>query len=108
MRIDPAHRVVLIRINRLYRSTMSEHELYEATRKWWVLNPRRDPDYAFSVFRGIVKAAYRIDDWEKNPTSRRWAFQGGRDAVLEREYVGRDISEYFPRGAANPIMYVNC
>ena len=110
-----SERAVLIRISRLYRPTMTREELYEATRKWWVLNPDRDPDYAFSVFGGVVKAVYRIDDWERPPRDertgrleRRWAFRGVPDASLEHRYVGLVVSELFPRGAANPIRYVNC
>lgn len=101
-------RVVLIRINRTYRPNMSDDALYEATRKWWVLNPDRAPDLALAVFHGTVRGVYRIDDWEQDPRSGRWAFRGRSDAKLARDYVGRDVSEYFPRGAANPIRYVNC
>jgi len=106
---------VLIRISRLYRPTMTPDQLYEATRKWWVLNPDRDPDYAFSIFGGVVKAAYRIDGWEQPPREqrvgrleRRWAFRGVTDGEMERRYVGMDVTEFFPRGAANPVRYVNC
>lgn len=87
---------------------MSGDSLYEATRKWWVLNPDRAPDLAFSVYRGTVRGVFRIDDWEQDAGSGRWAFRGRPDAKLAREYVGRDVSDYFPRGAANPIRYVNC
>lgn len=59
--IGPSHRVVLIRINKLYRSGMTDDELYKATREWWRLSPRRSPDYAFAVYRGIVRAVYKID-----------------------------------------------
>ena len=55
VRIDES--VVLIRISRLYRPTMTAQALYEATRKWWVVNPDRGPEYAFSIFGGVVKAA---------------------------------------------------
>lgn len=106
---------VLIRIARLYRPTMSDAELYEATRKWWVRNPNRTPNYAFSVFGGTVQAVYKIDDWERPPREERvgrlenrWAFRGERDPAMEARYVGADVSSYFPRGAAFPFRYVNC
>jgi hypothetical protein len=101
-------RVLLIRVNRTYRPGMSDDSLYEATRKWWVLNPDRAPDLAFAIYRGTVRGVFRIDDWEQDAGSGRWAFRGRLDAKLAREYVGRDVSDYFPRGAANPIRYVNC
>ena len=108
-------RAVLIRIPRLYRPTMTREQLYEATRKWWRLNPHRDPDYALSIYQGVVKAVYRIDDWEQPPLAervgrleRRWAFIGVPDVELERKYVGIDVSQYFSRGNSNPVRYVNC
>ena len=108
-------RAVLIRIPRLYRPTMTREQLYEATRKWWRLNPDRDPDYALSIYQGVVKAVYRIDDWEQPPPAervgrleRRWAFAGVPDVELERKYVGTDVSQYFSRGNSNPVRYVNC
>ena len=101
-------KAVLIRISRTYRPGMGDAELYERTRKWWVLNPRRDPDWAFAVHAGRVLAVYRIDDWEQDPQSGRWAFRGVRDDNMTHRYGGRDLSEHFPRGAANPIRYLNC
>lgn len=66
--INPSHRVVLIRINRLFERGMSDHELYEATRKWWRIGHLRRqlgttwaPDWAMGVFNGVVRAVYRID-----------------------------------------------
>ena len=114
MRID--EQVILIRIPRLYRPTMTDEQLYEATRKWWVLNPDRDPDFAFSVVAGEVKAVYSIDGWEQPPVEervgrmeRRWAFRGHRRMkTMEQRYSGSDVNTYFPRGAANPIRYINC
>ena len=106
--IGPEQRVVLIRIPRAYRAGMSADDLYEATRKWWRTNPNRhNPDYAFSVVRGKVLAVYRIDEWERE-SGGRWAFSGEQDSALEKRFVGSDVSEYFPPGAANPITYVNC
>jgi hypothetical protein len=67
-------RAVLIRIPRLYRPTTTDDQLYEATRKWWRVNPARHdpgPDYAFSVVGGVVKAVYRIDGWEQPPAGER-------------------------------------
>lgn len=108
MKVDvPA---VLIRIARNFSPTMTEDRLYEATRKWWVSNPHRhEPDYAFSVARGVVRAVYRIDRWERSTSDpRRWAFHGSRDEELERRYKGAGVSEHFTQGAQNPITYVNC
>ena len=101
-------RAVLIRISQTWRPRMQESELYEKTRKWWRLNPRRDPDYAVAVRAGTVLGVYAIDGWVQSPDGRRWAFEGRRDDALSERYTGSDVSHYFRRGAANPITYVNC
>jgi hypothetical protein len=102
------HRVILIRIPRVYRPGMSEEELYEGTRKSWRASPERhSPDLAFSVVGGKVLAVYRIGEWHREDNGR-WSFTGTRDEEMEGTYLGADVSNYFPRGAANPITYVNC
>jgi hypothetical protein len=107
--IAPDHRVVLIRINRQFRRTMVAEELYEATRKWWAVAPHyRKPDFAFSVYAGIVRAVYRIRSWERHESDSDWAFHGDVDAAMEDLYVWKDVSSYLPTGAQNPIRYVHC
>jgi hypothetical protein len=113
--IAPEHRVLLIRVRREYRHGMSDAELYEKTRQWWKVNPRRKPEYVFSIFDGIVRAVYRIERWEPVPSAEqvgrmkgRWRFEGARDATLEEHYIWKDVSRYLPPGAQNPIKYVNC
>jgi hypothetical protein len=40
--------------------------MYEATRGWWVIGPRRtDADYAFAVSRGVAREVYRLDGWRR-------------------------------------------
>jgi len=115
--IASEHRVLLIRVRREFRHGMTADELYEKTRQWWKVAPRRKPDYAFAVYDGIVRAVYRIDhDSWVQPTEAervgrmegRWAFHGERDAVMEERYVRKNVSRYLSPGAQNPIKYVNC
>ncbi|CAN5119398.1 hypothetical protein BH23CHL1_BH23CHL1_05190 [soil metagenome] len=127
--INPNHRVVLIRINRLFERGMSDEELYEATRKWWRVGHRRRqletawaPEWAMTVFSGVVRAVYRIEAWEEptdedidaDPTrANRWVFQGTRDLDLEMIYLYRDVSSYLRaadtgQASQNPMRYVNC
>ena len=102
-------RVVLIRPVRLYREGMSHDQLYEITRKEWRTNPHRhNPDYAFAIIGGVVQAVFRIDGWKQCSRPERWMFEGAGDDEMERRYVGADMTEYFPWGAANPVRYVNC
>lgn len=47
-------RVILIRINKLYRYGMTAAELYDATRSAWRVGPKREEaEYALSVFEGV-------------------------------------------------------
>lgn len=127
--IDPRHRVVLIRINRLFERGMSDDALYEATRKWWKVGLRKRqlgsswaPEWAIAVFGGVVRAVYRIDGWEP-PTeedrsrdlnlTNRWGFRGHRDHEMEAAYLHRDVSRYLRaketgRASQNPVRYENC
>jgi hypothetical protein len=109
------HRVLLIRVSREYRHGITSEELYDKTRQWWKVNPHRQPDYAFSVFDGIVRAVYRIEEWEpvlpEEQVGRmkgRWRFDGVRDPEMEERYVWKNVSSYLRAGAQNPIKYVNC
>jgi hypothetical protein len=61
--VDIREPVVLIRVTRRYHAVKTPEDLYEATREWWAMSPKRhNPKWAFSVFRGIVRAVYRIDE----------------------------------------------
>jgi uncharacterized protein len=108
--VDIKHRAMLVRIRKRYRAGISPEELYTATRQWWKLSPHHRPDYAFSVYGGVVRAVYAIDQdgWERDDASGRWRFSGKQDLDLEAEYRWRDVSSYLPDGAQNPIRYVNC
>lgn len=55
------HRVILIRINQLYRRDMSTLELMEATRGIWKVGQRRETArLAFAVFDSLVLEVYEI------------------------------------------------
>lgn len=118
--------VILITINKLYRPDLSLPDIYDATRSAWKINPdRHNPEYALSVYRGIVRAAFAITAWHPAGTTLktyehdgyrpdglradRWEFVGTRatDKVWRR-YVGKSVREYAKPGAQNPILFVNC
>jgi hypothetical protein len=108
---------ILITINQLYRSGMSPQELYEATRGFWVVGPRREnAELALAVYQGVVREVYRIRAWhpaatleyatrdaEANRGSRRWEFEGDIADDVRENYVGRSVG----KGGQNPIRYVN-
>lgn len=113
---------LLIRISQMYSPGMSRQALYEATRGVWVIGPRREKaQYALSVSGGIVREVYEIHSWHPAASTPyktrplhdvsykgRWEFVGevAPDSIREK-YMDCSVSDYFSKGAANPIMYVN-
>jgi hypothetical protein len=96
---------------------MSPKELYEATRGFWVIGPRRDKaELALAIYQGVVREVYRIRSWhpaatlhyatrdaEANRGSGRWEFEGEIAVDVRDEYLGRSVG----KGGQNPIRYVN-
>lgn len=114
---------LLIRINRLYRYDMNEDELYESTRGVWKVGKRRENvEYAFAVFRGIVREVYQIKKWVPAGSTQyttdihgevnipgRWEFVGAiADPVIRNKYLDKSVANYFSSNSQNPITYVNC
>jgi len=113
---------VLIRITKMYRFGMNDAELYDATRSAWRVGDRKDKaQYAFAVYNGVVREVYRITGWHdggstfaaQNQGKRvarvgRWEFVGtlAEDTVRQR-YVNSYVGDLFPKGARNPVCYVN-
>jgi hypothetical protein len=121
--VTVTHPALLIRINRLYRHGMPEHELYEATRGVWKLGTRRDSaKYALAVFERVARQVYEIDSWHRAGTTAyktrtqesvdrpdRWEFTGHiASEDLRSRYVGSSVAAYFPKGLQSPVVYVNC
>jgi uncharacterized protein len=119
---------VLIRIEREWRRDLSPEELYEKTRGWWACQPKRhNPDYAFSVALGLIREVFQIEKWERYNTRRNAPHDSGNLDARERQqrdqnrvgFIGKvseslqylkgaSVAHLLPRGAANPIRYVNC
>jgi hypothetical protein len=100
--------ILLININKLYRRDMSDNELYDATRKSWVLGVQREKAvYAVATYRGLTREIYKIKDWY--PVKKRWGFHGTKaNESIRKELQYKSVSSFFTKGAANPIRYLNC
>jgi hypothetical protein len=101
--IDNCDRVLMIRINKSYHDNISKQELYEVTRGIWKVDRSRAEkvEYAFSLFQGIVKEVYKVNQWHpagtlkyfhRNsssfPNSGRWEFAGEKaDESIRKKYV---------------------
>ncbi len=120
---------ILIKLNRAYRPGMPADALYEFTRGRWNVGPRREKaKYAFAVYRGVIREAYRITRWEpaEGPVSgiisawmekhsitfngkdrNRWQFEG--TVAKELQYmIGRSVTHYQKKGQQTPFQYLNC
>ncbi len=104
--------ILLININKLYRGDMSDDELYDATRKSWVLGVRREKVvYAVATYRGLIREIYKINAWYpvmvKN--KERWGFHGTKaNESIRKELQYKSVSSFYTKGATNPIKYLNC
>jgi hypothetical protein len=114
--------VMLIRINQLYRHTMSPIELYEATRGYWrVGEQRKKAKYAMAVYEKIIREVYEIQDWFPSGSTfmatrvfedpldpKRWEFVGrvAQDAIRDK-YLQRSVFHYYPKPTQSPITYLN-
>lgn len=121
--VQVVHPSLLIRINRLYRHGITDHDLYEATRGVWKLGARRlQAAYAMAVFEGVIRETYRIETWHQagsTPYSSRppqdvrvegrWEFVGvlAEDEVRTRYRYG-SVAAYFKQGQQSPVVYVDC
>jgi hypothetical protein len=118
--------VLLIRTSKLFKHGMSDKELYEITRGVWRIGLNREKaKYAFCVANGVVQEIFSIQKWQPAGTTLyetpaqqdantkdkwigRWEFIGDiAPDTIRNKYIGKSIKDYFNRGNANPIYYVN-
>jgi uncharacterized protein len=122
-----SHPCVLINISQMYRHGMTAIELYDATRKSWVIGARRDQvQLAMAIYRGIVREVYEIAAWLPAgstmtglgtianvvdppltaPHSNRFEFVGRiAEEKIRNRYLGKSVRNYFAANSQNPIRY---
>jgi len=100
--------LLLININKAFDREMNASEVYEATRKAWVVGPRRNKaKYAVATYRGLTREVYKINRWFQ--IGDRWGFDGElADEAVREKLRYKSIVALAKRGAANPIRYINC
>jgi hypothetical protein len=100
---------IIFRVNKTYKSNMTTEEIYEITRNSWVLSKRKfDAQYAFTVYKGNIKEVFKINFWNKVEDNR-WEFEGKvADKKIRNKYLDLSIKNFFKKGEANSIKYVNC
>lgn len=100
--------VLLININQLFDREMTEAEIYDATRRSWVVGPRRNKaKFAVATYRGLTREVYEIGDWYQ--IGDRWGFNGQvAEEAIRISLRYKSVAGLSKRGAANPIRYINC
>jgi hypothetical protein len=113
---------ILIRINQEFRYSMSEVELYDYTRGRWTIDKKHaeKADYAFAIYNGVIQEVYSILSWfdagktfntrtDNDRIDDRSEFIGNiAEPEIRNKYKNKSVADYFKKGNANPIMYVNC
>lgn len=101
------HPVIMVKMQRGWRADMNPKQVYDNTRGHWKLgaDTRRRAHYCLGIAYGVVRGAYRIDDWfrsemEWDAGQNRWGFNGA-DAVELEHVVGTHVRDVFP----NQVMY---
>jgi hypothetical protein len=101
------HKIMSININKTYALKNEMHpNIYEATRKSWVVSEHRikDIDFVFSEYRGIVRAIFKPSKWISE--GKRWMFEGEevKDHGILDLYLNKSVPDK-SKGMANPIKY---
>lgn len=129
---DIKHKILVIKINKLYRRNIPADELYDSIRGVWraSMNNARSVDYVFGVYNSLIVAVYKPTQWykckeapEKRPrqdeiltpqTENRIFFvvkdfeKGLPLDENEMFYYGKSIAGLkMNQGAQNPITYIN-
>lgn len=119
-REDITENVIAIKINQAYRENMMELELYEVTRGYWKIDVKRaeKAQYAFSVYKGIIKEIYKIREWlpagtiprstlpDAETPANRFEFIGEvAEGEIRNKYIEKSIANLYRKGEANPIKY---
>lgn len=101
--------IILININNQYRRNMTADELYEATRKHWVVDRHRVSNIkiACTVYRGIIREVFIVRQWLPSPNSRRSYFEGEiAPQDIREKYLYKSVARYWKQGSQWPTKYV--
>ena len=128
---DIRHKILVIKINRLYQRGMDEKVLYDAVRGVWRASKKkvRTVEYVFGVYNSLIVAVYKPSEWfvckeakDRLPrqdivltpkTENRLFFvderyeQGFPSDENESFYIGKSIAGLkLNQSAQNPITYL--
>jgi hypothetical protein len=104
--------VLLVNINSQFRRDMTTADIYETTRKSWIVGERRNKvRFAISVYQGLSREVYEVRKWFPIYVNGklRWGFKGrlAKNSIRD-ELIYKSIRRHYKRGATNPLKYLNC
>lgn len=121
---DIKHRIMVIKINKLYNRNMSKKELYDAVRGIWKanINRARSVDYVFGVYHSLVVAVYKPTQWyscmdapehlfpahhKGEKRIKRILFTDDHYQNMDSHYLYKSIDSLYNSKAQNPISYLD-
>jgi hypothetical protein len=104
---DIQHKCMIIKIN---RSIHERESVYEAVRKYWVIDIKRaeQADYVLAVANKIIIDVFVADKWYPSTVKpKRKEFVGTTaDEDIRNLYVGKMIPEQYRKiGNQSPVLY---
>jgi len=109
---DPLPRIdapiIMLKINRLWKSDMSPAQVMDATHGYWKIGPdaRESARYALGIAFGIVRGVYRIGRWYESTIDgheNRWWFEA-EEAPEMQHLIGKHVKDAFVPGSSNPYQ----
>lgn len=120
-RDDITENVLMIRVNKFYRNTMTPFELYDLTRCCWKVNKEKADKvkYVLSVYEGMVLEVYSVLSWLPGHATlqyvraevfqqdeNRYEFIGNiAPSEIQNKYKNKSVANLFNKGEQNPIKY---
>ena len=110
--------VMLIKLSKTFRYNMDPRDLYDNTRGVWKVSEhrRKEVDYAFAVYDGIIQETYKILQWfeawstfnnredftsQREKNVKRWEFVGNVSDEMRKKYLYKSVEHK----EQNPIKY---
>jgi hypothetical protein len=94
-------RIICVKVGKVMREN-----LYEMTRKYWVMKLERasKATHVLAIIDGIVEAVYIPNEWKYTEHEGRCEFIGKENP--NSEYIGKSVKAFYGH-SANPVKYIN-
>ena len=97
-------RIICVKVGKVLREN-----LYEMTRKYWVMKLERATraTHVLAVVNGIVESVYRPEKWYYSKATgkeHKLEFEGKEDS--SSGYIGKSVKNFYGH-SSNPVKYIN-